>query len=441
MTAHRNGWRLRAGLVVALVAGVIGVAVPSAAYAAGPTVTLSASSIELQPGQSKQITVTVTSNLPATLDFKVSLSGLDPDVTMACSGSGFSGSCGNGSLTVTADSAQTVTINFTAKSQVSVDPGSTETGNGSVSVQGASDKNFSVKLDGPAQAADTVGTISGTVKDSATGKGIAGATVILQDVTNTEFTTKSGIAGNYSFTSTPQKPIKAGQMAILAQADGYTYDAHPFNASIGQNTTFDIVMISTASPTASASDPSALPSDTGIVSAPAVTPEAAGGGSSNHYLLFMIIAGAVLIIAGIGAIVTLMVRRRGEDDEEDEDEDDRRPPPRRGPPPGRGPGGGYRADPTAVVARDPGYNDRTAVVARPPLDDEYPDPYGAPPPRSPAPAYGGGGQYGGREPQRPGYGGGQYGGGAGSGYDAPTTYTPAARPPADPYATGAGSYA
>jgi Carboxypeptidase regulatory-like domain len=427
-------------MVVALVAGAIGVvAVPTAAFAA-TKVDVSPGNADLQPGDSQTFTLSIYGD-PGSHQVAVNLNGLGSDVSLTdtsndvnCSGNSCGGSVNLNVSQNDPDHALKIQVTARAKSQVSVAAGQTATGNGTVIVDGAQG-TFKVTLHGPAaqqqptQGPTTVTKISGVVKDSSTGSGIGGVKVQLQDQNSNQFTTTSNSAGAYQFTSTSAKPIIAGLMAITATKDGYTYDPHPFNTTAGQPATFDIVMISAAAPSSSA-----LPDGGGISSAPAasdsasdvVADTASSGGSSNHYLTFMIIAGALLILAGIGAILTLVLRRRKED-EDDEDEDDM-PPPRRGPPPGR-PGAGYRgAQPTAVVAaRDPGYDDRTAIVR--PVEDEFPDPYGAPPPRTPAPAYGGGGQYGG---QRPGYG--QQAGG----FEQPTAYSPAARPPADPYAAGYG---
>ncbi len=431
MTAHQKAWRLRAGLVVALVAAVVGVAVPTAAFAAVTAVSASPSSLDLQPGDSKPVTVKVTGDAAGPANGSFALSGLGSDVTLSGTGCSNTSCTLNVSLVADGDHfSGTATVTVTAKSSVSVAAGGTASGTGAATFGGSSD-NVSVTLHGPAaQASTAVDTISGTVKDSATGKGISGAQVILQDQNTKQFTTKTGIAGTYSFKSTPSSQIAAGLLGIVAQMDGYTYDAHPLTVGAGQSATFDIVMVSTASPTASASGPAiVVPTDSAASANPGVVAaDAATGGSGNHYLTFMIIAGAVLIVAGIGAIVTLLLRRRNEDD--DEDEDDEPAPPRRGPPPGRAGNnpGGYRADPT-VVARDPGYNDRTAVVR--PVEDEYPDPYAAPPPRSPAPGYGAG-QYGPRDGQRAGYGGGAPGGAVRrAGYRVrPADHLHAGRPPA-----------
>src|SRR5439155_770141 len=117
----------------------------------------------------------------------------------------------------------------------------------------------------------------------------------------------------------------------------------------------------------------------------------------------------------------LIVLRRRRDDGEDPDGYVDAPS-RRGPAPVPAGRGNYRGAPDATsVVRGGGYNDPTMVgrgspladapttMHRPVPVDEYPDPYGAPPPRSPQPGYGGGyegGQYGGGG----GYGGGTYGG-------------------------------
>ncbi len=422
MTSHRMAWGLRAGTVVALVAGAIGVAVPTAAYAVGSTVKIPGQLNDFNPGESQQLKISYDADIPA--GATITVTGLSSDFTISNPTPNPAGACqdlDSGKCHL-GDDVKQVTLTFTvaAKSSVSVAAGASSSIHLLAKATDGGSASETFNLHGPPQtqptqqAPTTVTKISGVVKDSATGSGIPGVKVELQDGSSNQFTTTSNNAGGYQFTSTSAKPIIAGLMAITATKDGFSYEPHPFNTTAGQPATFDIVMLSAAAPTASAAVP-----DGGISSAPvdsaAASQVVAGAGDStggsNHYLTFMIIAGALLILAGIGAILTLVLRRRREDDEEDED--DVPPPPRRGPPPGRPASAGYRPEPT-VVARDPGYNDRTAIVA--PIVEEYPDPYGAPPPRTPAPAYGG---------QR-------------AGYDQPTTYTPAGRGGPDQYAGNGG---
>ncbi len=426
VTTHRGTRRLSAGLVLALTAAVIGVAIPTAAYAAITTVSVT-SSLDMQPGDSKQLTIKVTADVAdPTVAITVSLAGLGSDVSFNGSGSvNCSGNNCSGNLPATTPDdgkfTGTVTLIVAAKSSVSVGAGSTATGTGAVTAGGKSD-NFQVTLHGPAaqsQPSNVVPQVTGVVKDIATGKGIPGVKLQLQDADNHDFDATSNAAGAYTFKSSGNKNISPGTAAITATKDGYTYDARPFNLTAGQPATFEVTMTSVITAGPSDTAPAAA-APTATDSAASTVPLAdAPSGKSNHYLTFMIIAGAVLILAGIGAIATLLLRRRNEDD--DEDEDDEPAPVRRGPPPGARPAARRPEQATMVAARSPGFDDRTAVV-RPVVDDEYPDPYGAPPPRSPQ-QYGGG-QYGQRPPQGPGQG--QYN----AGYDQPTAYTPAARPPA-----------
>jgi hypothetical protein len=195
--------------------------------------------------------------------------------------------------------------------------------------------------------------------------------------------------------------------------------------------------------------------------------------------MLLIVLGALLVLLGIGAIILILVRRK--DPNADDEAEDGDGGPQRGPTPVPASRGTYRGAPAdaTMVARAPGYGDPTMVgrgngmgpgmdapttmipPATGPLD-EYPDPYGAPPPRSPQPTgrgYGApqypAGQQG--YPDQQGYdrgyqgqdtggygaaGGTMYGGD--NGYDERPPaggYTPPAqRPPSDPYVSPTRQY-
>jgi hypothetical protein len=325
--------------------------------------------------------------------------------------------------------------------------------------------------------------VSGVVTDVATGKGIPAAKVYLQDsVISTPYEVGTDKDGKFKFTSTQDKPIAPGTIALQVEKDGYSKGERIVQGQPGvpvRNARLSMASTASATATPTAAAPS------GSESLEPTFEGGAGDAIDNNEqeagLSWLLIAiGGVLVLLGIGAIVLLLVRRRGDDDE-DEDE----PAPRRGPPPGRGgpprppqpPRRGAPPERTTVMRGGPGPMgppvspgprgaDQT-MIARSPLADmptqmhrpveadpygrqngahagpQYPGgpgpaggygppPYGGPPP---AGYPGGGPAYGHPEPQygQP-YGqqppaGPAYPGGAG-GYDPPTYGQPYGQPPA-----------
>jgi hypothetical protein len=231
---------------------------------------------------------------------------------------------------------------------------------------------------------------------------------------------KTSNLGQYVFHGSASNPIAPGVLAVGAQKTGYQ-DATPVSANVqaGQSYTFSelrMEAVASAGPSDIASVPVvAPPSDNNVSVAPIAGTDTGTGSGGSGFSTILIVAGVLLVLLGIGAIVLILMRRRRDGDDDGEFDD---APPRRGPAPVPASRGSYRGAPDATsVVRGGGYADPTMVgrgspladapttIQRPVPVDEYPDPYGAPPPRSPQP-YGGG--YGG---DRHGgdYGGGGYG--------------------------------
>jgi hypothetical protein len=82
----------------------------------------------------------------------------------------------------------------------------------------------------------TTGDLAGTVTDSASGSGIGGATV---SVDNGAYTTTTGTGGSYSLTGLP-----TGDHSVVASATGYV-SSDPQTATIsgGTTTTLDIALV------------------------------------------------------------------------------------------------------------------------------------------------------------------------------------------------------
>jgi Carboxypeptidase regulatory-like domain len=434
VTAHRRAWTLRAGLVALLAAGgLFGIASPAFAAPGDPSISnYSVDSTSLQPGSQATMTFTVNgaTTPPGSGSTTITItSSLAPDVNVKV-GSCTSGTC---SSVINLDAGATKDFTVTlvaAQNPSSVQPGQQKNGTVKIEVNptngGTVSKSQAITLQGPqqTQGPTSVTQVSGFVKDVATGAAISGATVTLQDAAGHNFTTKTSNLGAYRFTGTQSNPIVPGVLAVGAQKDGYI-DATPQSANVqgGQTFTFPELRMESsaaASPSAGASVPVVAPPSDDVSVGPVTNDTASGSsGSGGGFSYLLIAAGALLVLLGIGAIALILMRRRREDGEDLEDDD--APPSRRGPSPVPASRGSYRGAPdaTAPMRRGGQYGDPTMVgrgtpladaptTIQRPVADEYPDPYGAPPPRSPQPTYGGGG-YGGGQYGDSGYGTGGYG--------------------------------
>ncbi|MFI5915587.1 carboxypeptidase-like regulatory domain-containing protein [Dactylosporangium sp. NPDC051541] len=351
-----------------------------------------------------------------------------------------------------------VPIGVSPPAQSSIPAGQQKSGGGQVIItDGGSDtKGFQATLKAQAaapttQAApQTVTEVSGNITDSSTGKGIKGATVVLEDgAGKTRQTSTTNDAGAFKFTGTEQSPIAPGQLTLQAGATGFDNQNKTVTGTAGKaNTGLKMglpKLADTASPVAppSAGDPAIVEGQSagGVVPQNTKTNNASddsGGGVS----WILIALGVLLVGFGIVAIVMLL-RRRGDDDDEDVEDE---PAPRRGPGP-RPAYAGQGPDPTMVAGMggapamiNRGNNDATAIVrpGRGGFDDVPPDPYGAPP--LGAGGYPSAGGY----DDRAGFASGGYNGGGGNGYGAQPG-RPAPGPAVDPYAPdyngGGGGYA
>jgi hypothetical protein len=462
---------LRTGVVAALALGSLAVT-EAPALAAPPSVTITQlSSTTLGPGQSAQLRYTVSSqsiggggNGRQQVDISVNVSSNNLSCSGACGSRETIGDSGeeNFSATLRASnnlppgSNQTVTISISA---------SNNDGNSQAARQ-------QITLRGP-DAPQTVRSVSGRVVNVANGKGIADATVALNDGSGHSYTTQTDRTGNFKFTSSDDKPISPGQLLLAAGKEGFQNNQTSSSASAGQaKSGLQITLRSTTQPSASASAESPTPEDS--VEAPtdeastdaSIDPAAAGdnqnsdsGGGTFSWVL--IILGGLLVALGVGAIVLLVIRRK---DGGEDGTGDPLPGPN-GPRPTPGAQGVFRggADPTMVaggapmgggptMAMRPGLADAPTMMHKP--LDEYGDPYGTslrapqptsgPPPGATQPGYGyqgmnqGGYGPGGSPaaPMGPGSPGAPtgYGNAAPTGYGPPAGRAPASASPADPYA-------
>jgi hypothetical protein len=397
VTSHRRAWMRRAGVVVALVAGAL-VAVPaSPAVAADPEVQITGlSSGTLTSGERAQLTFKVvnknekppgsdTANIKVTSSFG----------ELTCEGQ-----CDFNDQ-VPREGEKEFTATLVARN---VPEGETRSGKIEIRAEinneaGTAERDVTVR--GPQkQQPETVKEISGRVTDISTGEAIAGAFVAISDSAEHRYDTITDRDGRYTFTGSTEKPITPGEIQIGAQKE----DVRVFktiNVGAGKSLTgYRLVLrlsapapttspSSAAAPTPSAEPtlPTAEPTEAAAAApGPATTEEGSGGFGS----LLLLLLGGLLVALGVGAIVLLWLRRKdnaGDDDDE---------------PIAVAPGGGPvrpvyggMSNPTNFAGPGPaaptmaagmGVSDApTMLQNRPMIDDEFPDPYGAPlmPPQPP----------------------------------------------------------
>jgi hypothetical protein len=424
-------------VVGALVSGAV--ILPAAPALAA--VNVSPNGMEMNPGDNREITITVTQgdadNPQATITVPNDLSG---EVTLrgpnGCDGNGTGVlDCGQNAF-AGGEQVKQLRITVSAKNPSGIQPGQTRQGNIAVEV-GNENENVAVRVKGPAQAA-SVTEVTGKVVNESTGDGVANAQVTLQDSANNEHNATANSKGDFRITPQGNKPIAAGTLTLTATFEGFAEATKTANGVAGRATTgvqirMKPVAASTPPSAPAAVEPSAEASPgTSDVATPSNT-SADDGPSTLSWLLIGM--GVVLVLLGIGAIVLLVMRRKDDRDDLADDYAD----PGAGPlaPVGAAAGGAYRGGDRTMVAGAPGMNDATAIVGPQQPLDEFPDPYAAAPTHvgygggygadqatsvAPGPGYGrGGGGYG----DEPGYGRGEpgYSNGAGyrdeRGYDAP----------------------
>jgi hypothetical protein len=299
----------------------------------------------------------------------------------------------------------------------------------------------------------TVRQVTGRVKDQ-DGKAVSGAEVGVRDSQGHSYRTTTNNDGRFAFTSSDSEPILAGTLTVGAVKSGFTQVTVSVQGTADKTLNVPLTLQGTAAPSASPSasitasaPPTDEATDPATDAAPAATApatDAASAKDSGSNSTLYIILGALLVAAGVGAIVLVLMRRKSGGDDGDDFDDDTMP--SGGPvPPSRGafhdatrvgaPVGGGRNDATMIAHGGPSISDAPTMMQQAvPLDDEFPDPYGAPAPQA---GYGAaGGAYG--APSQ--YGNATYGGAPvpaqSGGYD-PGPATQFGQPPIedeDPYA-------
>jgi len=436
VTTHLRARWAQAGALLAVVVGGIAVA-PAVALADPPDVQITSLSTDVLSGSSVSMSFHVSpANGGGAGQSAANIKVTGMDCQGVCSQIAAIGQDGKDfsvtlkAPTVNAGGTKTVTVTVTA------------------TINGESNSaNQPVNVKGPDKP-QTVTSISGKVRDQ-NNKAISGANVAMKDSGGHSYSTTTNGSGGYSFNSSDAQPISPGTISVGALKDGFDTATVSVQASAGKSVSVPLTLkavaaTASASPsvTASAVASAAATDDTATEdpaagdTAPANTntnSASADQGGSFGSTLFLVLGG-LLVAGGVGAIVLVLMRRKNNDGSGPDDD-----------PTAMGGGGGVvppsqgRFNDATRVASPMGAGPAQTMMApraasspmadaptmlHRPVEDEFPDPYGAPVPRQ------GGNQYGGGswdDQQQPAYGAGVPGGGTqqyggGTQYGEPTQY-------------------
>jgi hypothetical protein len=391
VTTHLGTRVAQAGAFLAMVGGVLAVA-SAPALADQPDVQITnLSSTDLPSGGRTTMNYSVTNTNEVPRIVRVRVTGVD------CRGD-----CTQISQLGPGDTRQ-----FTAQlTAPQVDAGQTRTVQVQVSATvnndtGRAAQELTVR---GADKPKTVRQVVGRVRDS-NGKPVRGASVGVRDSQGHSYTTTTNSDGRFQFTSTDQNPILAGTLSVATVKQGFEAVSVSVQGGAGRVLNVPLTLRggeapTTAAPTAAETTPAPTDAPTDEAAGPAAdatTADAAtaannSGGSGS---LMFIILGALLVAAGVGAIVLVLLRRKNPDD--DLDDPDAVAVPAGVVPASQGrfhdatrvgaPVGGMG---NATMAAGPSLADAPTMLQQPvPAEDEFADPYGAPPPRAYANGYGG----------------------------------------------------
>ncbi|MDR6324198.1 carboxypeptidase regulatory-like domain-containing protein [Actinoplanes couchii] len=332
------------------------------------------------------------------------------------------------------------------KQQVTVTVNANNGENGSASA------SFTVEGAAAPPVSTNVRLVSGRVKDDS-GDRVSGVKVVMKDSAGAQYTTSTNGDGGFSFTSSDSQPISAGTIRVAAAKEGYDAASASVQGAVGKTVTVPLTMKKVVAPS-----PSASPSASASASAEATedpaeeetteeenagvdlgqnTNEAANTSEDSGSNWLLIIMGVLLVAAGLGAMLLVWMRRKKAEELAAETGVGKIPPATGGggnsfdqtrvaAPVGAGGRGGDATmiAPAAGMGGGSGsLADAPTMIHRQPVEDEFPDPYGAP-----LPANGGfngqqNNQQWGNEPAGDNYGGGtqpygqQQGGYDQGGYD------------------------
>jgi hypothetical protein len=155
-------------------------------------------------------------------------------------------------VNIPAGSNKSAPVTFDVKATTNVQPGQTVNGAGTISVTDGTRNGstpFQAVIHGPDAAPSptptTVPSVTGTVKDRATGVAVADAQVTMQDDERHTFTTGTNSSGTFTFTSSPGNPISPGTLAFVVTKDGYDQRSTAADAKAGQALNVPIVLAAT----------------------------------------------------------------------------------------------------------------------------------------------------------------------------------------------------
>ncbi|GIG88864.1 hypothetical protein Pen02_38000 [Plantactinospora endophytica] len=407
VTAHRRAWISRAGVVVALATSALFALPTTPALADDPTVTITGVNGSLNAGQTTTLSFSVKNNNGGVLGGDTSF---DINVTtsfneLQCQGN----SC---------DFTDTIDLGATKSYSVTLRAGNVAAGqnrSGSVRItasvggdDASAQRNITVRGPEAPPEVQTVAEVSGRVTNETTGDGISGVSMRLTDGQGRTHNTTTSSSGNYRFTGSQERPIAPGRLQIRATKNGTT-DTKDVTGNAGARLNNQGIQLALAASPSASPEASAEPTDDAAAeeepteeAGADASEEAAGGqeqaaneesGGLGSWVL--ILAGGLLVALGVGAIVLLLMRRKEDGGDDDEDG-----PGGAGP---RGGAGGFRGDDATRVTNRAGAGADATMVNRggnladaptmmhsaPLVDDEFPDPYGAPLPGPQSPGYAG----------------------------------------------------
>ncbi|WP_203818193.1 carboxypeptidase regulatory-like domain-containing protein [Paractinoplanes ferrugineus] len=435
MTTHLRARGAQAGALLAVVLGGIVVA-PAVALADEPEVQITSLPTDVVSGGIVQVGFRVRNTnqgAPNQFPANIKVNGMscaDPVCSQIApvSADGTDFSVKLKAPTVDAGAVKSVTISVSAT--IGNDTGTA---------------NQPVNVKGPDKP-QTVTSVVGKVKGS-DGKAISGAAVAMKDNGGHAYQTTTNGSGGYSFNATDSRPITPGNISVGALKDGFNAATVDVQAAAGKSVNVPLTLkaleasasaspspsASTATSTAATDDEEEAPVPGNSTAADADTKKTSSDSDSGSGSMLFIIIGGLLVAAGIGAIVLVLMRRRnnGEDGGPDDDPTAM--------PSGAGgavpPSQGRFNEATRLDSPMAAVNPAAATMVTPlgsspmadaptmlhrPVEDEFPDPYGAPP-QQPGVQYGAAGydqgqygaaqqQYGAADhgygaPQQPPYGG------------------------------------
>ncbi|WIM96669.1 carboxypeptidase-like regulatory domain-containing protein [Actinoplanes oblitus] len=440
MTTHLRGRAIQAGAFLALVVGLVA-GVQTAALADSPTVQMPES---LSGASGTTVTVSYTVGNPGSQGDGGGTGGEqgggDPNVGIVAELAG--GACNSGC------GSQTATIPVGQKQSFNAQIALPQVGQGqtqdlffqvTATVAGSPPTTRKVKITakGP-EAPKTVRQVSGKVR-AVDGTRLAGASVAMTDSQGHTYQATTDGDGQFAFTSSDAQPISPGSITVGAVLDGYKGGKTTVNGRANRSVSATVTLKPAAAASASASaspsvSASATPADEATeddepttdaaTAANTVAADTTNASEDGGISWMLLVVGGLLVAAGIGAMVLVMLRRKSAQNNNDDDADGFGGGPIGSP---AGPGR-YAADATRVAApvgargndatmvAGPGMGaamgaggigDAPTMIHRAPVEDEFPDPYGAPMP--PAGGFvGGGGAAGSQWDNQGGYGGGEY---------------------------------